>query len=209
LRAFISSLVLILLAFDCTTALAQSNPTPNPVSTPAGQPADSGTEQPGVLVPGGTIIAVSLIEPVSSSSAKEGDQVAVRVVKEVDVGGLLVVPADSPGHATVVAVDNAGSNGHGGKLGLTIDWVYSEDGGKVKLSATNHASDDGQKTGAASTATILSYVLLGPLGLFAHNFVRGRDVTIDTKQIFSVFVDHDVHVVTATKATSPTAGFDK
>ena len=122
---------------------------------------------------------------------------------------MLVIPIGSPGHATVATVEQAGSNGHGGQLGLTIDWVYSQDGGKVKLSSTNHASENGQNTGAASTATILSYVLLGPLGLFAHNFVRGRDVTIDSKHVFSVFVDHDVHVATTTPATSPTAGFDK
>jgi hypothetical protein len=150
-----------------------------------------------------------LVEPESSATAKEGDQIAIRVVKEVDVGGWLVIPADSPGHATVATVEQAGSNGHGGQLGITIDWVYGQDGGKIRLSATNHASENGQQTGAASTATILSYVLLGPLGLFAHNFVRGRNVTIDTKQIFSVFVDRDVHVVTTTEATNPNAGFAK
>ncbi len=51
--------------------------------------------------------------------------------------------------------------------------------------------------------------MLGPLGLFAHNFVRGRDMTIDTKQVFKVFVDHDVHVVTTAKATNPDKGFAK
>ena len=162
-----------------------------------------------MLVPGGTIITVALDEPVSSSTAKEGDQLAIHVTKEVDIGGWIVIPDHSPGHATVAKVDEAGSNGHGGQLGLTIDWVYSQDGGKVKLSTTNHASENGQQTGAASTATILSYVLLGPLGLFAHNFVRGRDVTIDPKHVFSVFVDQDVHVVTSAAATNPNAGFDK
>jgi hypothetical protein len=187
---------------------AQSpSPSPQAAAMPAVQPL--GTEAPGILVPGGTIVDVSLAEPVSSATAREGDQVAVHVTKEVDVGGWLVIPAGAPGHATVATVDHAGSNGHGGKLGLTIDWVYSEDGGKIKLSATNHSSENGQQKGAASTATILTYVLLGPLGLFAHNFVRGRDVTIDTKKVFEVFVDHDVHVVSTTKATNPNAGFDK
>jgi hypothetical protein len=145
----------------------------------------------------------------SSATAKEGDQVAIQVVNEVDVNGLCVIPKGSPGHATVETVDTAGSNGHGGQLGLTMDWVYGQDGGKVKLSPSNHASENGQQKGAASTATILSYVLLGPLGLFAHNFVRGRDATIDTKKVFQVFVDRDVHVVSSTKATDPTIGFDK
>lgn len=190
-----------------TSAYAQTSVEPSPASSSEPQPAQ--TDMPGILVPGGTIVKVSLSEPLSSATAKEGDQVAIQVVKEVDVNGLCVIPKGSPGHATVETVETAGSNGHGGQLGLVMDWVYSEDGGKVKLSPSNHASENGQQKGAASTATILSYVLLGPLGLFAHNFVRGRDATIDTKKVFQVFVDRDVHVVTTAKPTDSVGRFDK
>jgi hypothetical protein len=189
------------------TAFAQSsNAIPTAIQSPDVQ---AGTNAPGVLLPGGTIVTVSLTEPLSSATAKEGDQVTIRVTKEIDVAGWLVIPKDSPGHATVETVETAGSNGHGGQLGLVVDWVYGEDGGKIKLSPSNHASENGQQKGAASTATIVSYVLLGPIGLFAHNFVRGRDATIDTKKVFQAFVDQDVHVVTSAKATDPKAGFDK
>src|SRR5579872_167843 len=190
-----------------TSAYAQTSVEPSPASSSEPQPAQ--TDMPGILVPGGTIVKVSLSEPLSSATAKEGDQVAIQVVKEVDVNGLCVIPKGSPGHATVETVETAGSNGHGGQLGLVMDWVYSEDGGKVKLSPSNHASENGQQKGAASTATILSYVLLGPLGLFAHNFVRGRDATIDTKKVFQVFVDRDVHIVTTAKASDAGERFDK
>jgi hypothetical protein len=184
--------------------------TPLPAATAA--PAVRPTPPRGgaiVTVPGGTIVDVSLVEPLSSATAQVGDQVAVRVTKEVDVNGWLVIPAGSPGHATVTVADHAGSNGHGGQLALSIDWVFSEDGGRIQLSPTNHASENGQRKGAASTATILSYVLLGPIGLFAHNFVRGRDAVIDTNRVFSVFVDHDVQVGTAAKATNPQDRFDR
>ncbi len=191
-------------------ASATRSPAPTSTGRAAAPPRAPrpGTMPNGVLVPGGTIVQVSLTEPISSATAQVGDQVAVHVVKEVDVGGWLVIPAGSPGHATVTMVDHAGSNGHGGKLGVSIDWVFSQDGGRIVLSPTSHASESGQQKGAASTATILGYVLLGPLGLFAHNFVRGRDVTLNTQQVFTVFVDHDVEVATTTKATNPNAGFD-
>jgi hypothetical protein len=184
--------------------------TPLPAATQA--PMMRPSAPPGgalITVPGGTIVEVSLVEPISSATAQVGDQVAVRVTKEVDIGGWLVIPEGSPGHATVTMVDRAGSNGHGGQLGISIDWVFSEDGGRIALSPTSHASENGQQKGAASTATILSYVFLGPIGLFAHNFVRGRDVTLDTNKVFTVFVDHDVVVGTAAKATNPNAGFDR
>lgn len=193
-------------------AAASQTPFPTPLPTPPNTPQPRLTAPPGgvvATVPGGTIVQVSLEEPISSATAQVGDQIAVRVTKEVDIGGWCVIPAGSPGHATVTVVDRAGSNGHGGQLGISIDWVYSEDGGRIALSPTSHASENGQRTGAASTATILSYVLLGPVGLFAHNFVRGRDVTLDTNKVFTVFVDQDVVVATNAKATSPDAGFDR
>ncbi len=129
------------------------------------------------------------------------------VKKEVDVGGWVVIPAGASGHATITSVEHAGSNGSGGKLAMSVDWVYSADGGKVQLSQTNHASENGDNKGAASTATLLSWALLGPLGFFAHNFVRGHDVTIGTDKTFTVFIDHDVHVV-ATQKAAESPGFD-
>jgi hypothetical protein len=110
------------------------------------------------------------------------DQVGIVVKKEVVVDGWVVIPAGASGHATVTNVEHAASNGSGGKLSMSVDWVYS-------------------------TATLLSWALLGPLGFFAHNFVRGKDVTIGTDKKFTVFVDHDVHVQTTQKAGTD-QGFD-
>jgi hypothetical protein len=159
-------------------------------------------------VPGGTAVVVSLAEPVSSATASVNDQVAVVVKKPVLVDGWIVVPAGSNGHATVTAVERAASNGSGGKLSMSVDWVYSADGGMVQLSTTNHASESGDSKGAASTATLLSWVLLGPVGFFAHNFVRGREVNVGTDRTFTVFVDHAVHV-RATQQVANSQTFDQ
>jgi hypothetical protein len=207
----------VFMLFSALLAPAWAAPSPAPTATAtsggfdaAATPAPTASQVPAtsIVVAGGTTVVVSLQEPVSSNSANEGDTVPIVVDDEVDSSGWVVIPKGSNGQATVSLVDHAGGNGHGGKLGLTIDWVYSADHGKILLSNVNHgAGDDTDKKGAASTATILSYVLLGPLGLFAHNFVRGKDVTIPTKQTFHVFVDHDVHVQATQKAQAP-AGFD-
>ncbi len=167
---------------------------------PAPSASPSSTAPQTVLVPGGTTVAVALTEPISSATANIGDQVAIVVKKDVDAGGWLVVPIGSNGHATVTSVQHAAGNGSGGKIAMSIDWVYSADGGKIQLSETNHASESGDNKGAASTATLLSWVFLGPLGFFAHNFVRGRDVTIGTDKTFTVFVDHDVHIQATQRA---------
>jgi hypothetical protein len=143
---------------------------------------------------GGTTVMVSLAEPISSATAEVDDQIAIVVRKPVVVKGYLFIAAGANGHATVTSAEHSAGNGSGGKLAFTIDWVYAVDGGKIKLSQTNHASETGDTKGASSTATIATYLLLGPLGLFAHNFVHGKDVTITPKQNFVVFVDHDVYL---------------
>jgi hypothetical protein len=153
-----------------------------------------------VLVPSGTTVVVSLTEPISSATANVNDQVAIIVKRPVVVNGWVVVPAGAHGHATVTAVTHAAGNGSGGKISMSVDWVYSSDGGMLQLSTTSHASENGDTKGAASTATLLSSVLLGPVGFFAHNFVRGRDVTIGTDKTFTVFVDRDTHVKTSQRA---------
>jgi len=164
-------------------------------SAPTAATATAAPTVEGELLPGGTTVTVSLEEPLSSSTAEVDDQIAIVVKKPVIVNGYLFIAQGANGHATVTSAQHSGGNGSGGKLAMTIDWVYAVDGGKIKLSQTNHSSENGDTKGASSTATIATYLLLGPLGLFAHNFVHGRDVTIPTKQNFTVFVDHDVHLV--------------
>jgi len=179
-------------AFD-----APATPQPTPPSTVA-----------EVFVPGGTPVHVSLLEPLSSGSAHQGDEIPIVVTKDVGANGMLIVKKGASGQATITEAHGAGGNGSGGKIALSIDYVYSVDGGKIALSTVNHATENGDSKGAASTATIATYLLLGPLGLFAHNFVRGKDVTIGTDRVFDVFIDHDVHVHTDQQfANDP--GFDK
>jgi hypothetical protein len=178
---------------------------PKATAAPSASPSPaSGTST--TLVPGGTTVVVGLTEPVSSGSANENDQIALIVKRDVTVNGIIVIASGANGHATVTSVTRAGGNGSGGKIAMSVDWVYGVDGGKVALSQTNHASENGDNKGAASTATLLSWALLGPLGFFAHNFVRGHDVTIGTDKSFTVFVDHDVHVQAQKSAAA--AGFD-
>ncbi|MDQ2817153.1 MAG: hypothetical protein M3T49_02935 [Candidatus Eremiobacteraeota bacterium] len=155
-----------------------------------------------VTVPGGTVVTVNVVNPVSSSSAKVGDVFQIKAAKDVVVDGWVVIPKDSPGQGEVAVVEQAGSHGKSGKLGLQLDWIYSADGGKIKLSNVNHSAQGEGKSGASSTATIASYLVLGPLGLFAHNFVRGKDVTVDSSQALPIYVDNTVHVHAKQRASS-------
>ncbi|MDQ6768245.1 MAG: hypothetical protein M3Z41_10595 [Candidatus Eremiobacteraeota bacterium] len=161
-----------------------------------------------ITILGGTQVPVKVVEPISSSSANVGDVFQIKAAQDIVVDNWIVIPKDSPGQGEVVSVDRAGSHGHPGKLGIQMDYVYSADGGKIKLSNIGHATEGEGKKGTSSTTTIASYVLLGPLGLFAHNFVKGKDVTIDSTKTFLLFVDSTVHVQ-AKQHPAPNNGFDQ
>lgn len=200
---------------------AAAPPAPSPSSAPspavfdpAATPSPAPSSAPGstlkstiVLVPAGTPVTVSFLEPVSSDTATEGTEVAVQVTREVDINGIMIIPKGSQGQATLTTIQHSGGNGSGGKVQFNVDWVQSVDGGKIALSSVNHASDNADRKGAASTLGILGWATLGIFGLFSHNIAHGNAAVIGTDKAFNVFVDHDVHV-TSNRASTSTPGFD-
>jgi hypothetical protein len=182
-----------------------------PVSAAASSPSTGAnpTETGRTLVPAGLLVALKVNAPVSSASAKVGDTIALSAADDVIVDGHVIVKKVAEGQAEVMVAEHSGGNGHAGKLGLQFDWVAATDGSKIKLSNTQHAQDGEGNKGAASTATIASYVLLGPLGLFAHNFVHGRDITIDDKTTLKAYVDQTVHIAAPLQSAMGNDGFAK
>jgi hypothetical protein len=182
-------------------ALLPADPDPRVLVVEPSQAAapPSADTSGSVTIPTGTPVEVRLDSQLSSGSAKVGDKFAFKAFSDVVVDGWVVVQKGAEGQGEVALVEGAGGNGHAGKLGLQFDWIAGVDGAKIPLSDTQRTDEGEQKKGAASTATIATYVLLGPLGLFAHNFVRGRDVTLDENSKLRAYVDHTVHVASQTK----------
>lgn len=147
-----------------------------------------------VTVPGGTRIAYRVTGDVSSSNAKVGDTFPIRAVRTVAVDGWVVVARGATGEGEVVAVDRAGPHGHAGSLKVRTDWIYGVDGNKIQLTDQDRIARGRSEKGKASTLTVVSAVFLGIPGLFAHNFVRGKDVMIDRHHTYHAFVDRSVYV---------------
>ncbi len=160
-----------------------------------------------VAIPGGTPVTISIVDKLDSGTANVGDTFEFKANENVVVGGWVVAARGAAGRGEVTSVDRAGSHGHSGNLGLKFDYIYAVDGEKIGLSTVGKKDTGKGNKGASSTATIASTLLLGPVGLFAHNFVRGKNVTIDSTRTFSAFVDHTVHVVATRRATATDNGF--
>ena len=205
LKPLVIAVAVIASALCPLSSIAQTVTPPAPA---ASAPADAAAALSAatVAVPGGTPLKVMLTEQIASNSAHAGDRIHFKVVDDVSVDGWVVVARDAIGEGSVVSAEGAGGNGHPGKIQLQFDWIYGADGLKIRLSdVASNANGDAAK-GAASTAAIASYLVLGPLGLFAHNFVHGKDVVVKTDQKIPIYVAQTVRVTPKVKV-STTDGF--
>ncbi len=191
-------------AIGTVPVLAQTTPAPatDRGFAPVATPTPKGATLAPVLVPGGTPLKIVLVDQLASNKAHAEDRFSFHSLEAVTVEGFVVVPAGAMGEGHVVSAESAGGNGHPGKLALQFDWIYSSDNLRIKLSDVPSANDGDGAKGAASTAAIASYLVLGPLGLFAHNFVHGKDVIVQTDRKIPVYVAQSVHVVPTTKVTT-------
>lgn len=180
MRTLIPALIAGLLAFSGNTAFAATR----------------------VTIPGGTAIPIRMTDTISSSQANVGDTFAFRADDNVVVNGFVVISRGAEGRGEVTSVDRAGSHGHAGKLGVRFDYIYAVDGEKIRLSTIDKQKSGQANRGASSTATIASTLLLGPVGLFAHNWVRGKNVQMDPTKPYTTFVDSTVHVTSNQRAVS-------
>ena len=162
-----------------------------------------------IIVPGGTTIVVVVTNPISSSTAKVGDTFAIESQSDVVVDGWIAISKGAPGEGTITSVDHAGSHGHPGSLGIEMNWIYAVDGEKIHLTSQNVNEEGESKAGVASTVTIISWATLGLGGLFAHNFVKGRDVTVDNTHPLKAYVDSSVYIVANTRSSASDSGFAK
>lgn len=140
---------------------------------------------------------VALTDKISSGTAKVGDTFGLHVLSDVIVDGYIVIAKDAGGQGEVLAVTPASSHGHAGSLGLQINWAYSVSGDKVRLSSQRKTDEGENKAGVSSTMTILSWALLGPVGLFAHNWVKGHEMELDGSHPLQAYVDNTVHVASS------------
>jgi len=155
-----------------------------------------------VSVPAGATLKVHLTAGLSSSTAKRGQTFRVLASGPLVIDGWTAVAAGAVGQGVVGSASPAGKSGKQGKLALQFQWIVAADGSRLPLSSTEVSRNGKNKTGSSNAANIAGVVLLGPIGLFAHNFVKGKDVTVNPDHQFTVYVARTTTVRAARRFTS-------
>jgi hypothetical protein len=124
----------------------------------------------------GTPIHLILGKTISSATAHVGDIVELTVVEEVVVDGLSVVPRGAKAIGMVSDVEPKKRLGHGGKLGVSINFVHLTDNEKAAVRSYQESRGPDSSTGAVL-----------PLA-------SGKDVVFTQGTEFTAYVDGDMHL---------------
>lgn len=108
----------------------------------AQQSTSSNEQGKPVVIPEGTLIQLSMREPVSSKLSEVGDEVLATVKKDVVVEGVTLIKAGAEVMGRVTVVKPAKRPLKGGMLHLSFDRIRLEDGLQRKLTALVQSASD-------------------------------------------------------------------
>ena len=190
----------LLLLKDKPGAKAPQSKTVQPTRerTPYDAPAIHAEIAPGApssasdfILRSGTPIHLKLGKTISSATAHVGDVVDLKVVEEITVDGLLVIPEGAVAIGLVMDAEPKKRMGHGGKLALSINFVRLKDDEKAAVRSFQENTGSSNSTGAVL-----------PLA-------SGKDVVFTQGTEFTAYVDGDMQLkkqaFQAARDTSSTA----
>ena len=154
-----------------------------------------------VAIPDGTPVEIELSQNASSEELKEGDPVAFRIIRSVEINGVTVIKKDASARGHVVKVKKAGRWGKQGKLDWAMNDAISVDGTKLPLRFTQSARGD-SKGGTVAVAAIATTVLLGPLGLL-WGLKKGKPAIIAAGNKYTVYTDRESTVIVNGESAKP------
>ena len=134
-------------------------------------------------IPKGVVLKVELTRELSSKKAKKGDAVPLKLVDNLIVNDVIVVPAGAEVKGVVTKARKAGGLGRGGKLEFMIVSVKTINGVEIPLQYTQseHGAND---VGAVAVVAFVSIVggifMKGKNVVFNEGLQFDAEVTADT-----------------------------
>ena len=137
-----------------------------------------------------TVVAVEMMDNVTSAEAKAGDFFRFETVNAATNGNTIVIPARTMGYGVVAIAAAAGHNGRAGTLVLEPRYLIMPDGEHVGV-VLNHNTGTLQRNG--NSGNVPGYLGAIPLpgvgaaiGIFNY-FHHGKDIEVPRGTMFSIF----------------------
>ena len=134
-------------------------------------------------IPKGTVLKIELTKELSSKKAKKGDIVPLKLLENLIVNDVIVVPAGAEVKGIVTKSRKAGGLGRGGKLEFQIVSVKAINGVEIPLQYTKYQHGAGD-AGAVAVVAFVSIVggifMKGKNVIFNEGLQFDAEVTADT-----------------------------
>lgn len=191
-----------------TTTTTTTKPRTTPRTTPKPKPAPS---NPGVVVPSGTTLHLTMDTEVSTKDKVVGDAFTATLAQDVVVGNRVVFPAGSRVSGHVAEAERPGKSSGRGRMVLSYDSItangrtYSIDSMGPAIEGKSGTAGDATKiVGGAAAGAILGKILGGKVGTGAAIgaaagtgaalMTRGPDPKVKAGESVAVSLDRSVTV---------------
>ena len=129
-------------------------------------------------VPADTLIKVTLVTPVNAKNLKQGDAIEFKVAEDVLVNDCLIFAKGEPGRGKVAKVVQARNFGRDAEVVIDFDETKSIDGTYVDTFIGEESKKQMEHMAMAAGASIAGMVILGPVGIIAGAFVKGKNIDL-------------------------------
>ena len=146
--------------------------------------------QQTLTIPEGTAIRIRTTQPVSSDTARVGDDVAMEVLADVAVNDYIVIRQGAPVIAVVNVAKEAKTMGRRGHVAIALKYVEGITGEHVLVSGTRNEQGSGKKA-KMITEIGATAVLVSPVGSLLWLFEKGNDSVISPGTAFTVYAAAD------------------
>jgi|ERR1700674_261816 hypothetical protein len=133
-------------------------------------------------------------QDLSSATVKVGDRISFRVVKDVRVADLIVIPRGADAWGLVTAVQPKKRRGRPGKLDIAVQSVQLLTGENVPLRAEQHSEGKSREVGTVADiprAAIETFGVGIPIVLFSM-LEKGKDAYWPAGTKFTAYLNGDV-----------------
>lgn len=130
------------------------------------------------MVPANTLVKIALVTPVNAKNLKAGDTIRYKVAADVFVDGNLVFAKGEPGIGTVQKVTQAKNFGRNAEVEIDFATTKAIDGTDVETFLGEESKQEMKNMAMAAGASVAGMVLLGPIGIVAGAFVKGKNVDV-------------------------------
>lgn len=131
-----------------------------------------------VDVPANTLIKIALVTPVNAKTLKQGDTVEFKVAEDVLVNDCLIFAKGEPGRGKAAKVVQARNFGRDAEVVIDFEETKSLDGTYVDTFVGTESKEQMEHMAMAAGASIAGIVLLGPVGIIAGAFVKGKNIDL-------------------------------